>query len=58
MQYFSQAQRSPYIYQYNLDAEQPFGPYLLDVAYIGNASRRLAVNYNPFDRSAADFPCR
>ncbi|HEX5283281.1 MAG TPA: TonB-dependent receptor [Bryocella sp.] len=57
MQYLSETQRSPYIYQYNLDAERTFGPYMLDVAYIGNASHRLAVNFNPFDCSAADFTC-
>jgi hypothetical protein len=57
MQYLSQTQRSPYIYQYNLDVEHTFGPYLVDVAYIGNTSHRLAVNYDPFDCSAADFTC-
>ncbi len=57
IQYLSQTQRSPYIYQYNLDVEHTFGPYLIDVAYIGNASHRLSVNYNPFDCSAADFTC-
>lgn len=57
MQYLSQTQRSPYIYQYNLDVEHTFGPNLIDLAYIGNASHRLAVNYNPFDCSAADFTC-
>ncbi len=57
MQYLSQTQRSPYIYQYNLDIERTFGPYLVDVAYIGNSAHRLAVNYNPFDCSAADFTC-
>ncbi len=57
MQYLSETQRSPYIYQYNLDLERTFGPYLLDVAYIGNAAHRLAFNYNPFDCSAPDFTC-
>lgn len=57
MQHLSEHQRSPYVYQYNLDVEHTFGPYLLDVAYIGNASHRLAVNYDPFDCSAADFTC-
>jgi hypothetical protein len=57
MQYLSETQRSPYIYQYNLDIEHTFGPYLFDVAYVGNASHRLAVNYNPFDCSAPDFTC-
>ena len=57
MQYLSEHQRSPYIYQYNADVEHTFGPYLLDLAYIGNAAHRLAVNYNPFDCSAPDFTC-
>ncbi len=58
LQYLSQTQRSPYIYQYNLDLEHTFGPYLADVAYIGNAAHRLYVNYNPFDCSAPDFTCQ
>ncbi len=57
LQYLSQTQRSPYIYQYNLDLERTFGPYLVDVAYIGNAAHHLPVNYNPFDCSAADYTC-
>ncbi len=57
MQYYSQNQRTPYIYQYNMDVEHTFGPYLVEVAYLGNAAHRLAVNYNPFDCSAADFTC-
>jgi hypothetical protein len=57
VQYLSQTQRSPYIYQYNVDLERTFGAYLIDVAYIGNAAHRLPVNYNPFDCSAADFTC-
>ena len=57
LQLLSQTQRSPYIYQYNLDLERTFGPYLIDVAYIGNVAHRLPVNYNPFDCSAADYTC-
>ena len=58
VQYLSQTQRSPYVYQYNLDLEHTFGPYLVDLAYIGNASHRLMVQYNPLDCSAADFTCQ
>lgn len=57
MQYYSEHQRSPYIYQYNMDVERTFGPYMVDVAYLGNAGHRLPVNYNPFDCSAIDFTC-
>jgi hypothetical protein len=57
LQYLSETQRSPYVYQYNLDVERTFGPYLVDIAYIGNAAHRLPVNYNPFDCSAPDFTC-
>lgn len=57
LQYLSQTQRAPYIYQYNLDVEHAFGPYLIDIAYIGNEAHRLPFNYNPFDCSAADFTC-
>lgn len=58
LQYLSQTTRSPYIEQYNLDVEHTFGPYLVDVAYIGNSSHHLQYNYNPFDCSAPDFTCQ
>jgi hypothetical protein len=53
IQYLSQNQRSPYVEQYTLDVQHTFGTrYLLDVAYIGNSSHHLALNWNPFDCSA------
>jgi hypothetical protein len=53
IQYLSETQRTPYIEQWNLDLEHSFGSaYLLDIAYIGNASHHLAFNYNPFDCSS------
>jgi hypothetical protein len=53
IQYLSAKTRSPYIVQWNADIQHTFGSkYLLDVAYIGNASHRLAFNYNPFDCSS------
>jgi hypothetical protein len=39
--------------QWNFDVQHTFGAKnLLDVAYIGNASHRLALNWNPFDCSS------
>lgn len=53
IQYLSSSQRSPYIEQWNADVQHTFGTrYLLDVAYIGNASHRLPLNWNPFDCSS------
>jgi hypothetical protein len=53
IQYLSERQRSPYIEQWNLDAQHTFASrYLLDVAYLGNASHHLSINWNPFDCSA------
>jgi hypothetical protein len=53
IQYLSQTNRSPYIEQWTFDVQRAFAQkYLLDVAYIGNASHRLALNWNPFDCSA------
>lgn len=53
IQYLSATQRSPYVEQWNFDVQHTFGSrYLLDVAYIGNASHHLAFNWNPFDCSA------
>src|SRR5580698_5361642 len=53
IQYLSQTQRSPYVEQWNLDVQRTFASkYLFDVAYIGNASHQLALNWNPFDCSA------
>jgi hypothetical protein len=53
IQYYSQTQRSPYVSQWNFDIQHTFGSkYLLDLAYIGNASHRLALNWNPFDCSS------
>ena len=53
IQYLSETQRSPYIEQWNADIQHTFASkYLLDVAYIGNASHHLALNWNPFDCSA------
>jgi hypothetical protein len=53
IQYLSQTNRSPYISQWNLDIQHTFASkYLLDVAYIGNESHHLALNWNPFDCSA------
>jgi hypothetical protein len=53
IQYFSQTQRSPYVSQWNVDVQHTFGTkYLMDLAYIGNSSSRLALNWNPFDCSS------
>jgi hypothetical protein len=53
IQYLSQKYRSPYVEQYNFDIQHTFAQkYLLDIAYIGNASHRLALNWNPFDCSS------
>ena len=53
IQYLSSNQRSPYVEQWNFDVQHTFGAKnLLDVAYIGNASHRLALNWNPFDCSS------
>ncbi len=53
IQYLSQTYRSPYVGQYNVDIQHTFAEeYLLDIAYIGNASHHLALNWNPFDCSA------
>jgi hypothetical protein len=53
IQYLSQNQHSPYVLQWNLDIQRSFASkYLLDLAYIGNGSRHLALNWNPFDCSA------
>lgn len=53
IQYLSQNQRSPYVEQWNFDLQHTFASkYLLDLAYLGNASHHLAVNWNPFDCSA------
>lgn len=53
IQYLAANQRSPYVEQYNADLQHTFGSkYLLDVAYIGDTSHRLAFNWNPFDCSA------
>jgi Carboxypeptidase regulatory-like domain len=53
IQYLSQTYRSPYIAQWNFDIQHTFASkYLLDVAYIGNESHHLALNWNPFDCSA------
>jgi hypothetical protein len=59
VQYLSQNQHSPYINQYNLDAQYTFKKsYLLDVAYLGNNAHHLALNWNPFDcSSTADQYC-
>ena len=53
IQYLSQTQRSPYVEQWNADVQHTFAQkYLLDVAYIANASHRLPLNWNPFDCSS------
>ena len=53
IQYLSQTQRSPYVAQWNLDIQRTFASkYLVDIAYIGNESHHLALNWNPFDCSA------
>lgn len=53
IQYLSANNRTPYISQWDLDIQHNFGTkYLLDVAYIGNESHHLALNFNPFDCSA------
>jgi hypothetical protein len=53
IQYLSERNRSPYVEQWNLDAQHTFASrYLLDVAYLGNASHHLSINWNPFDCSA------
>lgn len=53
IQYLSQNQRSPYVSQWNLDIQHTFASrYLLDIAYLGNESHHLAVNWNPFDCSS------
>jgi hypothetical protein len=53
IQYLSQTQRSPYISQWNLDVQHTFASkYLLDVAYLGNESHHLSINWNPFDCSS------
>ena len=53
IQYLSETNRSPYVEQWNADVQHTFASkYLLDVAYIGNASHHLALNWNPFDCSA------
>ena len=53
IQYLDPKTKSPYIYQYTLDLQHTFASkYLLDIAYLGNASHRLALNYNPIDCSA------
>lgn len=53
IQYLSQNQHSPYVLQWNFDIQRTFASrYLLDLAYIGNGSRHLALNWNPFDCSA------
>jgi len=53
IQYLSAENRSPYVEQWNFDVQHTFGAKnLLDIAYIGNASHRLAVNWNPFDCSS------
>jgi hypothetical protein len=53
IQYLSQNQHSPYVLQWNFDVQRTFATkYLVDVAYIGNGSRHLALNWNPFDCSS------
>jgi len=53
IQYLSEKNRSPYVSQWNFDLQHTFASkYLLDVAYLGNASHHLAINWNPFDCSA------
>jgi len=53
VQYLSTHQHSPYVNQYNLDFQYSFAKsFLADVAYLGNTSRHLAVNWNPFDCSS------
>jgi Carboxypeptidase regulatory-like domain len=53
IQYLSQNQHSPYVLQWNFDIQRTFASkYLLDIAYIGNGSRHLALNWNPFDCSS------
>ena len=53
IQYLSSTFHSPYVEQWNLDVQHTFASkYLVDVAYIGNVSHHLALNWNPFDCSA------
>jgi hypothetical protein len=53
IQYLSQNQHSPYVLQWNFDIQRTFASkYLVDIAYIGNGSRHLALLWNPFDCSA------
>jgi hypothetical protein len=53
IQYLSQKYHSPYVEQWNFDVQHTFHEkYLLDIAYIGNASHHLALNWNPFDCSS------
>ncbi len=53
IQYLSANQHTPYVEQYTLDLQHTFGTaYLVDIAYIGNASHHLALNYDPIDCSS------
>jgi hypothetical protein len=53
LQYLASDTRSPYIEQWNLDVQHTFGSKnLLDLAYIGNVSHHLPLNWNPFDCSS------
>ncbi len=60
IQYLSENNRSPYVSQWNFDIQHTFATkYLLDVAYIGNESHHLALNWNPIDCSeAGSYACR
>lgn len=59
IQYLGKDNRTPYISQWNLDVQHNFGTkYLLDVAYIGNESHHLALNFDPIDcSSAGSYAC-
>jgi hypothetical protein len=55
IQYLGYTNRTPYISQWDLDVQHNFGSkYLLDVAYIGNESHHLALNFDPIDCSQAN----
>ncbi|SEG67084.1 Carboxypeptidase regulatory-like domain-containing protein [Bryocella elongata] len=59
IQYLGANNRTPYISQWNLDVQHNFGTkYLLDIAYIGNESHHLALNFDPIDcSSVGSYAC-
>jgi len=59
IQYLGADNRTPYISQWNLDVQHNFGPKILvDIAYIGNESHHLALNFDPIDcSSSGSYAC-